>query len=117
MLLVSPNKGFISVPLRPKSRVTGNDANRDLKRDCIILFTITGKDIDMILHDYDILSESISSTELQRYYYEKDDPASGQIRLIITSEEYDTVRSYLAEELEAPIGMLEAENMLWKKEL
>ncbi len=35
----------------------------------------------------------------------------------ISSEEYDCLRCHLAEDAGAPIGLLESENMLWKKEL
>lgn len=35
----------------------------------------------------------------------------------ITPEEYDCLRCHLAEDTGAPIGLLESENMLWKKEL
>ena len=35
----------------------------------------------------------------------------------LSSEEYDRLRRHLAEDTGAPIGLLESENMLWKKEL
>ena len=38
-------------------------------------------------------------------------------RQSITVDEYDHMRSYLARELAAPFGLLESEDMLWKKEL
>ena len=38
-------------------------------------------------------------------------------RQSITVDEYDHMRVYLARELAAPFGLLESENMLWKKEL
>ena len=47
------------------------------------MFTITDKDIHMVLHDYEIQTESFSFTELERYYYEKEDPESRQVRLIV----------------------------------
>ena len=35
----------------------------------------------------------------------------------LSSEEYDRLRRHLAEDTGAPIGLLESENMLWKKVL
>ena len=35
----------------------------------------------------------------------------------LSSEEYDRLRRHLAEDTGAHIGLLESENMLWKKEL
>lgn len=36
---------------------------------------------------------------------------------MLNEEEYDRIRVYLASFLSAPYGMLEAEDMLWKREL
>jgi len=38
-------------------------------------------------------------------------------RQSITVDEYDHMRIHLARELAAPFGLLESEDMLWKKEL
>lgn len=47
------------------------------------MFTVTIDDIKTILRDYHINAECSSFTELQRYHYEEDDPASKQVRLIV----------------------------------
>ena len=47
------------------------------------MFNITSKDIDTILHDYSISGKCIALNELQRYQYEKKDPSSKEVRLII----------------------------------
>ena len=36
---------------------------------------------------------------------------------LICEEEYDRLRTIIAKNLQAPFGMLEAEDRLWKKEL
>lgn len=50
------------------------------------MFTITKQDINSILRDYSINAECSSFTELQRYYYEKEDSASKQVRLIVKTD-------------------------------
>ena len=47
------------------------------------MFTITKEDISSILEDYGIASKIVDFTELQRYHYEKDNPESKEVRLII----------------------------------
>lgn len=47
------------------------------------MFSITQEDIASILHDYGIVSEIDSISELQRYHYERDDPDSNEVRLIV----------------------------------
>lgn len=47
------------------------------------MFTITKDDISFILEDFGIDSKIIGFAELQRYHYEKDNPASKEVRLII----------------------------------
>ena len=47
------------------------------------MFTITKDDISFILEDFGIDSKVIGFAELQRYHYEKDNPASKEVRLII----------------------------------
>ena len=50
------------------------------------MFTITKQDINSILRDYSINAECSSFTELQRYYYEKEDSTSKQVRLIVKTD-------------------------------
>ncbi len=50
------------------------------------MFVVTKKDISLILNDFGIFSDVITFSELQRYYYEKNDPASKEVRLIIKAE-------------------------------
>lgn len=47
------------------------------------MFTITKEDISSILEDFGIASKIAGFTELQRYHYEKDNPESKEVRLII----------------------------------
>ena len=47
------------------------------------MFTITKEDISSVLEDFGITSKVIGFTELQRYHYEKANPASKEVRLII----------------------------------
>jgi hypothetical protein len=47
------------------------------------MFTITEGDIQKILFDYGIEGVCAAFSELRRYHYEKDDPASRQVRLIV----------------------------------
>lgn len=47
------------------------------------MFTITDKDICMVLHDYEMQTDSFSFAELERYHYEEEDPESRQVRLIV----------------------------------
>ncbi len=55
-------------------------------KDVRIMFTITENDIQRILADYGIEGACTLFCELQRYHYEKDDPASKQVRLIIRAD-------------------------------
>ena len=50
------------------------------------MFSVTKEDISSILEDFDIASEIIGFTELERYHYEKDDPQSKEVRLIIKAD-------------------------------
>lgn len=50
------------------------------------MFTIDTTDIDNILRDFGIPSETKNVSELQRYYYEENDPASKEVRLIVKAE-------------------------------
>ena len=50
------------------------------------MFQITGSDINNILREYHIGAACSSYTELQRYDYEEDDPASKNVRLIVKAE-------------------------------
>ncbi|MDO4316571.1 MAG: phosphotransferase [Lachnospiraceae bacterium] len=47
------------------------------------MFTVTKEDIALILNDFGIFSDVITFSELQRYNYEKNNPASKDVRLII----------------------------------
>lgn len=47
------------------------------------MFTITKEDISSILEDFGITSKVSVFTELQRYHYEKDNPDSKEVRLIV----------------------------------
>ncbi len=47
------------------------------------MFTVTNEDISPILNDFGIFSDVIAFSELQRYHYEENDPASKEVRLII----------------------------------
>lgn len=47
------------------------------------MFTVTKEDISLILNDFGIFSDVITFSELQRYDYEKNNPASKEVRLII----------------------------------
>ena len=47
------------------------------------MFTLTDKDIRMILRDYKIQAESFTFEELERYHYEEEEEESRQVRLIV----------------------------------
>ncbi len=47
------------------------------------MFTVTKGIIESVLKDFGIISKVTDFTELQRYYYEKNDPNSKEVRLII----------------------------------
>lgn len=50
------------------------------------MFNISLQVIEMILIDYGISSKVVSFSELQRYYYEQNDPLSKEVRLIVKAE-------------------------------
>ena len=50
------------------------------------MFSVTTNDIDLILRDYGISGKCDAFSELQRYHYEKDDPNSKEVRLIVKVE-------------------------------
>lgn len=50
------------------------------------MFSVTTNDIDLILRDYGVSGKCDTFSELQRYYYEKDDPSSKEVRLIVKVE-------------------------------
>lgn len=50
------------------------------------MFTVTREDISSILEDFDIASKVIGFAELERYHYEKDNPQSKEVRLIIKAD-------------------------------
>ena len=47
------------------------------------MFSITLEDVMSILHDYDIAVRINNISELQRYHYERNDPKSKEVRLIV----------------------------------
>jgi len=76
------------------------------------MFMITDNDINTILRDYHIDAECSSFTELQRYHYEKDDPESREVRLIIKADLEDgrsLVLRFKNEE-DAPQDVIEAQS-------
>ena len=76
------------------------------------MFQITENDINMILKDYQIDAECSSYTELQRYDYEEDDPASKNVRLIVKAELRDGCSLVLRfkNEEDAPQEVIEAQS-------
>lgn len=50
------------------------------------MFTVEKEDISRILRDFGISSDVAAFSELQRYHYEKNDPASKDVRLIIRAD-------------------------------
>lgn len=47
------------------------------------MFNISNENIEYILQDYNIFAEIRSVSELQRYHYERNDPNSKEVRLIV----------------------------------
>lgn len=47
------------------------------------MFKITHKDVASILKDYNIVAQISNISELQRYHYERNDPNSKEVRLIV----------------------------------
>lgn len=76
------------------------------------MFTINVDDINSILQDYEITIKCVSFSELQRYHYEKDDPASKEVRLIIKAELEDSHSLVIRfkNESDAPIETIEAQS-------
>jgi hypothetical protein len=76
------------------------------------MFTITENDIQIVLLDYGIEGACTTFCELQRYHYEKDDPASKQVRLIIRAEldNGTTLVIRFKNEDDAPIEVIEAQS-------
>ncbi len=50
------------------------------------MFTVTAREIDPILRDFGVPGRCAALSELQRYHYERDDPASKEVRLIVKVE-------------------------------
>ena len=75
------------------------------------MFTVTIDDIKTILRDYHINAECSSFTELQRYHYEEDDPASKQVRLIVKArlEDGHSLVIRFKNEEDAPQDVIEAQ--------
>lgn len=76
------------------------------------MFTITENDVQTILLDYGIEGACTAFCELQRYHYEKNDPASRQVRLIIRAdlETGDSLVIRFKNEDDAPIEIIEAQS-------
>lgn len=76
------------------------------------MFTINVDDINSILQDFGIRSKCVSFSELQRYHYEKDDPASKEVRLIIKAQLEDSHSLVIRfkNESDAPIETIEAQS-------
>lgn len=76
------------------------------------MFQITENDINIILKDYNFDAECSSYTELQRYDYEEDDPASKNVRLIVKVELKDGCSLVLRFKYEedAPQDVIEAQS-------
>lgn len=50
------------------------------------MFTVTEREIDPILRDFGIQADCAKLHELERYHYEKEDPSSTELRLIVKAE-------------------------------
>lgn len=76
------------------------------------MFTINVEDINSILQDFEIEIKCVSFSELQRYHYEKDDPSSKEVRLIIKAELEDSHLLVIRfkNESDAPIETIEAQS-------
>ncbi len=76
------------------------------------MFTITEEEIRTVLRDYGIAGTCASFCELQRYHYEKDDPASKQVRLIIRvdTDKGQALVIRFKNEDDAPIEIIEAQS-------
>lgn len=52
----------------------------------IFMFTVTKEDISLILNNFNIFSDVVTFSELQRYHYEENNPESKEVRLIIKAD-------------------------------
>ena len=50
------------------------------------MFEITAEDLDRILADFGAGGRAVAFSELQRYHYERRDPNSREVRLIVKVE-------------------------------
>ncbi len=76
------------------------------------VFTVGKEDVRAILIDYGIQATIFSIKELQRYDYEKDDPATKEVRLIVKAETEDG-RSFVIRfrnETNVPTEVIEAQS-------
>ena len=76
------------------------------------MFTITESDVQSVLLDFGIEAPCASFCELQRYRYEKDDPASRQVRLIVRAD-LENGASFVVRfknEDDAPMELIEAQS-------
>ena len=76
------------------------------------MFTIKVEDINSILQDFGIRIKCVSFSELRRYHYERDDPSSKEVRLIIKAELEDSHSLVMRfkNESDAPIATIEAQS-------
>ena len=76
------------------------------------MFTIRVDDINSILQDFGIRIKCVSFSELRRYHYEKNDPASKEVRLIIKAELEDSHSLVIRfkNESDAPAETIEAQS-------
>ena len=77
-----------------------------------MMFTVSDRDIDIILADYGIMAECLSFTELQRYRYEEQDPESREVRLIVRADVSDgrSLVIRFKNEEDAPQDIIEAQS-------
>lgn len=76
------------------------------------MFTITEKDILPVLRDFGIEGAVSSFCELQRYHYEKEDPSSKQVRLIlrVDLDKGESLVIRFKNEDDAPLEIIEAQS-------
>lgn len=75
------------------------------------MFIVENKDMIQILHDYHINGKLIGIAELQRYYYEEDNPDSKEVRLIVRVdlEEMPSVVMRFKNEKDVSIELIESQ--------
>lgn len=75
------------------------------------MFIVGIDDIKNILKDYEIISDVEEFSELQRYHYERDDPNSKEVRLIIkvTLKDSEPIVMRFKNELDVTIELIESQ--------